>query len=149
MSARARPPETTGTAYAAWAPHASIAQPPTADPAEMPMRMPVIATAMPSVTRAAGTRRCASDRLVMSIGAVAEPATNMTTASGHSPPTSRAGTSSTNIAVAASISRRVIVERKTRLPNTMPASVEPEREAAEDDAREAGLARAPWRRRRR
>ena len=75
----------------------------------------------------------------MSIGAVAEPATNMTTASGQSPSTSRAGTSSTNIAVAASMSRRVSVERKTRLPNTMPASVEPEGEAAEDDAREPRL----------
>ena len=28
----------TGTAYAGWAPHASIAHPPTADPAEMPTR---------------------------------------------------------------------------------------------------------------
>jgi hypothetical protein len=84
-----------------------------------------MATAMPSVTRAGGTRRCAIDRLVMSIGAVAEPATTMTTASGHRPPTNSAGTSSTNIAVAASISRRVSVERKTRLPKTMPAKVEP------------------------
>ena len=61
----------------------------------------------------------------MSIGAVAEPATNMTTTSGHSPPTSSAGTSSTNMPVAARMSRRVIVERNTRLPKTRPASVDP------------------------
>ena len=89
------------------------------------MRMPVMATAMPSVTSAAGTSRWARDRLVMSVGAVAEPATNMTTASGQSPPTKRAGTSSTNIPAAASSSRRVIVIAKTLLPNTIPASVDP------------------------
>ena len=88
-----------------------------------------MATAIPSVTRAAGTRRCASDRLVMSIGAVAEPATNMTTTSGQSPPTSRAGTSSTNIPAAARSSRRVIVVRKTLLPNTIPARVDPSAKA--------------------
>ena len=85
----------------------------------------MIATASPSVISAAGTRRWASERLVMSIGAVAEPATNMTTASGHSPPTSSAGISSTNIPVAAITSRRVRVEWNTLVPNTMPARVDP------------------------
>ena len=129
MIAKAHAPAAIGTAYAACAPHASMAQPAMADPREMPMRMPVIATAIPSVTNALGTRRWASDRLVMSRGAVAEPAMNITTASGQSPSTNSAGTSSRNIPPAARNRRRVIVERKIRVPKRRPAIVDPSAKA--------------------
>ena len=125
MMRRASAPAATGTAYARWAPHASMAQPATAEPPEIPMRMPVTATAMPSVTSALGTSFWARDRLVMSMGAVAEPATTMTTTSGHSPPTKRAGTSRTNIAAAAMARRRVRLVVKILVPKTMPAIVDP------------------------
>ena len=125
VSTRATRPAATGTAYARCAPNASMAQPPAAPPIEMPMRIPVTTMASPSVTRARGTSFWLSDMLVMSIGAVADPATNMTSARPHSGVTTSAGISSRNIPAAATSSRRVWVTANVRLPKTIPDSVEP------------------------